>query len=66
MKIKEILKVLEEGNHFIEFQFDSETHNVIFGAIKEKENPSGLGRYEFAIKEKDEQLMFLKKIAETI
>lgn len=66
MNIKEILNAIEEGKHFIEFQFDSETHNFIVGAIKEKGNPSGLGRHEFAIKEKDDQVIFLNKIAEKI
>ena len=66
MNINDILKAIDEKQSFVEFIYNNESDNFIIGAIKDKENPMGFGRYEFVLREKDEQIIFLNKMAEQI
>ncbi|GEM_PF-7114967 len=64
MDIKDIIKAIDQERFFVEFHYDNENDKIIIGAVKEKRNPSGLGRREFAIINKEEKVQFLKKMAE--
>lgn len=62
MEFTEIIEKIKSNNYFVEFEYDTEKTNVIVGALKEKKNPKGLGRFEFAIRDKKEQKIFVESI----
>ncbi|NFS21397.1 hypothetical protein FDE82_04575 [Clostridium botulinum] len=61
--LKEIISAIESNKFYLEYTVDTEpSRNVILGALKEKENPTGWGRHEFVIENKEEQIQFLSKM----
>ncbi|QPJ86763.1 hypothetical protein HH195_12390 (plasmid) [Sarcina sp. JB2] len=62
MNFIEILDKIKSNNYFVEFKYDTEKTDVIVGALKEKKNPKGFNRFEFTIKDKKEQKIFVESI----
>lgn len=67
MGVQDILKAIKSGEYLLELHSDNNVPDdvVIWGAITEKENQSGLGRQEFAFRG-DQQNEFLVGLAEII
>lgn len=66
MDVNSIFITLEKGKHFIEHSIVDGSNNdkIIIGHISEIENPSGLGRREFAISNEEDKKQFAKLYSE--
>lgn len=65
MSINEIFDKLDSGKYFIEHTVqESNGEILIIGHVSDKQNPSGFGRYEFAIRNLDEQNQFIERYTE--
>lgn len=65
MNVKEVLEAISSGDYLLELRADNNVSDdtVIYGAVSEKANPSGLGRREFSFRgEQNELLVGLAEI----
>ncbi|MCB2295953.1 hypothetical protein LGK95_21060 [Clostridium algoriphilum] len=60
MNNKEIIENLQSGLYDIEYGVNKE--DILIGALMEKTNSSGLGRFEFAVSGIEEQKRFLEDV----